>query len=254
MDATTGQVKALIVRLNVDRGWNRDFSQMTPHAKLIEFGIYHFRERSVWFNLFGSYIDITDLKRAVMEEFALEEYEDLREHYYKWSLVADVVDYVSQCLFRKEQKERIRQEREEIQRREHEERSKRAKDAWVRRKARERQEREERKRQEHERRSKAAKEAWAWRKAKERREREGSEQSHRSDGDGSRNKNSGGKNSSGRAHWLSILDLPPTASAEEIKTKYRELAKSAHPDHGGHPHYFRIIQMAYENLMGRKRS
>jgi ankyrin repeat protein len=57
-----------------------------------------------------------------------------------------------------------------------------------------------------------------------------------------------------RAHNLSILELSPNATPEDINRRYRELVKKAHPDNGGDPHYFRVIQRAYEALMEERAS
>jgi len=45
-----------------------------------------------------------------------------------------------------------------------------------------------------------------------------------------------------------ILGLDPSASDEEIKERYRELAKRLHPDAGGTDALFGILQMAYEQI------
>ena len=45
-----------------------------------------------------------------------------------------------------------------------------------------------------------------------------------------------------------ILGLGPGASDEEIKERYRELAKKLHPDAGGTDALFGILQMAYEQI------
>lgn len=34
-------------------------------------------------------------------------------------------------------------------------------------------------------------------------------------------------------HWSLVLDIPASASEEQIKAAYRKRARSAHPDHGG---------------------
>ena len=44
------------------------------------------------------------------------------------------------------------------------------------------------------------------------------------------------------------LGLPPSATADEIRTRYRELAMVAHPDHGGDPTVFRLLNEAYDVL------
>lgn len=44
------------------------------------------------------------------------------------------------------------------------------------------------------------------------------------------------------------LGLPPTATGDEIRARYREAAMVAHPDHGGDPVVFRLLTEAYEVL------
>ncbi len=44
------------------------------------------------------------------------------------------------------------------------------------------------------------------------------------------------------------LGLPTSASQREIRDRYRELAMVAHPDHGGDPVVFRLLNEAYEVL------
>jgi len=41
------------------------------------------------------------------------------------------------------------------------------------------------------------------------------------------------------------LDLPPTASVDEVKAAYRRQAKDIHPDHGGDSESFKRLQDAY---------
>lgn len=41
------------------------------------------------------------------------------------------------------------------------------------------------------------------------------------------------------------LDLPTTASEDEVREAYRERVKSAHPDQGGDPESFQALQEAY---------
>lgn len=50
-----------------------------------------------------------------------------------------------------------------------------------------------------------------------------------------------------RTHY-EILGVPPTASASDIKAAYRSLCKTAHPDMGGNPALFGIIQESYDVL------
>lgn len=44
------------------------------------------------------------------------------------------------------------------------------------------------------------------------------------------------------------LGLPASATTDEIRARYRELAMVAHPDHGGDPTVFRLLNEAYEVL------
>ena len=44
---------------------------------------------------------------------------------------------------------------------------------------------------------------------------------------------------------LEMLDLPDDASAVEIKTRWRQLAKLHHPDHGGDGEVFNKLREAY---------
>lgn len=46
--------------------------------------------------------------------------------------------------------------------------------------------------------------------------------------------------------WCKTLGLPKTATKEEIKAKYRQLAKKHHPDAGGSAAKFNQIQEAYK--------
>lgn len=48
--------------------------------------------------------------------------------------------------------------------------------------------------------------------------------------------------------YYELLGVNPTASDEEIRSAYRELAKHAHPDRGGNAALFRLIQIAYDTL------
>ena len=49
-------------------------------------------------------------------------------------------------------------------------------------------------------------------------------------------------------NYYDILNVPKTATAEEIKKSYRKLAKEHHPDLGGDEEKFKKISEAYENL------
>ena len=50
-----------------------------------------------------------------------------------------------------------------------------------------------------------------------------------------------------------VLGLPPNATLEEIKRRYRERALIAHPDRGGSPEAFRVLRRAYERACARRR-
>jgi DnaJ-class molecular chaperone len=52
-----------------------------------------------------------------------------------------------------------------------------------------------------------------------------------------------------RQHALAILGLPPTATPQQIKRRYRTLAKRHHPDRGGDQRQMQKIIVAYEFLM-----
>jgi curved DNA-binding protein CbpA len=45
-----------------------------------------------------------------------------------------------------------------------------------------------------------------------------------------------------------ILGVGRDASAAQLKTAFRNLAKELHPDHGGDPERFRLVKMAYDVL------
>ncbi len=53
-----------------------------------------------------------------------------------------------------------------------------------------------------------------------------------------------------RQQALAILGLPPNATRQQIKRRYRILAKQHHPDRGGDPRQMQRIIAAYEVLMG----
>lgn len=54
-------------------------------------------------------------------------------------------------------------------------------------------------------------------------------------------------------HWLyKLLGVAPDATAAEVKTAYRRLAKTAHPDAGGDPETFSAINDAYVILIDPK--
>ncbi|HEX4207467.1 MAG TPA: J domain-containing protein [Ktedonobacteraceae bacterium] len=52
-----------------------------------------------------------------------------------------------------------------------------------------------------------------------------------------------------RQQALAALGLPPHATPQQIKKRYRALAKRHHPDRGGDPQQMQRIIAAYEVLM-----
>ena len=52
-----------------------------------------------------------------------------------------------------------------------------------------------------------------------------------------------------RQQALAVLGLPPDATQQQIKRRYRELAKKYHPDRGGDQKEMRRIIAAYQLLM-----
>lgn len=52
-----------------------------------------------------------------------------------------------------------------------------------------------------------------------------------------------------RQQALSVLGLPPNATPQQIKRRYRALAKRHHPDRGGDQQQMQRIIAAYEYLM-----
>jgi preprotein translocase subunit Sec63 len=52
-----------------------------------------------------------------------------------------------------------------------------------------------------------------------------------------------------RQQALAVLGLPPNASRQQIKRRYRALAKRHHPDRGGDQRQMQRIIAAYEFLM-----
>ncbi len=52
-----------------------------------------------------------------------------------------------------------------------------------------------------------------------------------------------------RQQALAVLGLPPTATPQQIKSRYRTLAKRYHPDRGGDQRQMQRIIAAYELLM-----
>lgn len=52
-----------------------------------------------------------------------------------------------------------------------------------------------------------------------------------------------------RQQALNVLELPSNATRQQIKRRYRTLAKQHHPDRGGDPRQMQRIIAAYEFLM-----
>jgi DnaJ-domain-containing protein 1 len=52
-----------------------------------------------------------------------------------------------------------------------------------------------------------------------------------------------------RQQALAVLGLPPNATRQQIKRRYRTLAKKHHPDRGGDQREMKRIIAAYELLM-----
>ncbi len=52
-----------------------------------------------------------------------------------------------------------------------------------------------------------------------------------------------------RQQALNVLGLPPNATPQQIKRRYRALAKKYHPDRGGDQRQMQRIIAAYELLM-----
>ena len=51
----------------------------------------------------------------------------------------------------------------------------------------------------------------------------------------------------------SVLGLPKTASLEEVKRNYRQLALIFHPDKGGYEEAMKLLNNAYQQIMKEKR-
>ncbi|MBO0777485.1 MAG: J domain-containing protein [Ktedonobacteraceae bacterium] len=52
-----------------------------------------------------------------------------------------------------------------------------------------------------------------------------------------------------RQQALAVLGLPPNATPQQIKRRYRALAKRYHPDRGGDPRQMQRVIAAYEYLI-----
>lgn len=53
----------------------------------------------------------------------------------------------------------------------------------------------------------------------------------------------------GGASWWVLLNVPSTATKDQIKDRFRELAKTAHPDKGGERESWNLLQEAYNQAM-----
>lgn len=49
--------------------------------------------------------------------------------------------------------------------------------------------------------------------------------------------------------WWVLLNIPSTATKDQIKDRFRELAKTAHPDKGGEREKWNLLQEAYNQAM-----
>jgi DnaJ-domain-containing protein 1 len=56
-----------------------------------------------------------------------------------------------------------------------------------------------------------------------------------------------------RQQALAVLGLPPNATTQQIKRRYRALAKRHHPDRGGDPREMQRVIAAYEFLIKEQR-
>jgi len=52
--------------------------------------------------------------------------------------------------------------------------------------------------------------------------------------------------------WHVVMDLPEDASTEQIRLRYRELAKAFHPDRGGAVEAFQELNAAYQAAMNER--
>lgn len=48
-----------------------------------------------------------------------------------------------------------------------------------------------------------------------------------------------------------VLHLLPSAPAEVVKAAYKAMASLTHPDRGGSPEMFRLVQESYESIVGK---
>jgi len=55
------------------------------------------------------------------------------------------------------------------------------------------------------------------------------------------------------ATYYDVLGVSPTSNQQEIKAAYRRLALKSHPDRGGDPALFNLVQQAYECLSDPRR-
>ncbi len=53
----------------------------------------------------------------------------------------------------------------------------------------------------------------------------------------------------GGPSWWVLLGVPSTATKEQIKDRFRDMAKRAHPDKGGDVNQWNILQEAYDQAM-----
>lgn len=54
------------------------------------------------------------------------------------------------------------------------------------------------------------------------------------------------------ADAYAVLGLPRTASSEEVKRNYRNLAVIFHPDRGGYDEAMKLLNRAYQRIKGEK--
>lgn len=50
-------------------------------------------------------------------------------------------------------------------------------------------------------------------------------------------------------HWYADLGVPPQATPSEVKTRWREVAKTLHPDAGGSPAEFTAMCFKYKKIL-----